>query len=221
MAGAKSSSGIGSWLAPPRFILFALLFAGATGASIALGQKAPHGLMIGFDVATIAFFLSLIPLFRSSDPDSMRRHAAENDANRAMLLVITGAVMVVILVVVAAELGGQTKGADKALILGTLTLAWLFSNIIYAFHYAHLWYSSEEGKKGDNGGIDFPGTPEPDYWDFVYFAFTLGMTFQTSDMDITDRRLRRLATVHCFAAFIFNLGVIAFTINVLGSSGKG
>ena len=61
-----------------------------------------------------------------------------------------------------------------------------------------------------------PGTDEPDYWDFVYFAFTLGMTFQTSDVSITDRRIRRVVLGHSLAAFVFNLGVLAFTINVLG-----
>jgi uncharacterized membrane protein len=56
------------------------------------------------------------------------------------------------------------------------------------------------------------------YWDFVYFAFTLGMTFQTSDVTITSERIRRIVTIHCLAAFFFNIGVLAFTINVLGSA---
>jgi uncharacterized membrane protein len=66
-------------------------------------------------------------------------------------------------------------------------------------------------------GLDFPGTPEPDYWDFVYFAFTCGMAFATSDVQVTSKHMRRLVTVHSLAAFAFNIGVLAFTINVLGS----
>jgi uncharacterized membrane protein len=102
-----------------------------------------------------------------------------------------------------------------ALLIGTLATAWIFSNLIYALHYAHLFYSDENG--GDAGGIEFPKTPEPDYWDFIYFAFCLGMTFQTSDTDITSGLVRRVVTLHSLEAFVFNLGVIAFSINVLGS----
>ena len=68
-----------------------------------------------------------------------------------------------------------------------------------------------------DGGLDFKQKALPGYADFVYFAFTLGMTFQTSDTAITSGGYRRVATFHCFAAFVFNIGVLAFTINVLGS----
>jgi uncharacterized membrane protein len=68
-------------------------------------------------------------------------------------------------------------------------------------------------------GFQFPGTKQPDYWDFVYFAFTCGMAFATSDVEITNQHVRRVVTVHCLAAFAFNIGVLAFTINVLGSGG--
>ena len=88
----------------------------------------------------------------------------------------------------------------------------MLSNTVYALHYAHLAYGDELQCKG----LSFPGTNEPLYWDFVYFAFTLGMTFQTSDVTISDQRIRRVVTLHCLAAFVFNIGVLAFTINVLG-----
>jgi len=99
-------------------------------------------------------------------------------------------------------------------VVATLALAWLFSNSVYALHYAHLFYRS-----GSKGGLEFKGEAVPDYGDFVYFAFTLGMTFQTSDVTITSRAMRRAVVLHCLAAFLFNLGVIAFTINVLGAKG--
>jgi uncharacterized membrane protein len=69
-----------------------------------------------------------------------------------------------------------------------------------------------------SAGLEFANTKEPVYWDFVYFAFTIGMTFQTSDVSITSDRIRRVVTVHSLAAFVFNIGVLAFTINVLGGS---
>ena len=107
-----------------------------------------------------------------------------------------------------------------ALVVLTLVLAWLFSNVIYALHYAHLYYSNDENGE-DQRGLDFPDCKEPDYWDFLYFAFTLGMTFQTSDVEIRSRRLRRIVLGHTLAAFVFNIGVIAFTINTVGSMTGG
>jgi len=98
-----------------------------------------------------------------------------------------------------------------------LLIAWLFSNLVYAMHYAHNFYLP--GDKGrDRSGLDFPETDEPGYWDFLYFAFTLGMTFQTSDVSITASGMRRTVLFQCLAAFLFNLGILAFTINVLGGS---
>jgi uncharacterized membrane protein len=216
VAGRNPS--IGNRIAPPRFILFVILLiaGGAAGASL-FGLR--HGLMIGFDGAAAIFLLSLMPLFARSEARTIRTHAAQNDANRVVLLALTGAVVAVILVTVAAELIDRTAaggGWTRTLIIATLTLAWLFSNVVYALHYAHLYYSRGAADGGDRGGIDFPRTPEPDYSDFVYFAFTLGMTFQTSDSNITSSAIRRVVVVHCFAGFVYNIGVLAFTINVLG-----
>jgi uncharacterized membrane protein len=215
---ATHQPSIGNRLAPPRFIAFCLI--AAVAVPIAIGRSDwSMGTMIGFDVAAAVFLLSLAPLFATSDADAMREAAERNDANRAMLLAITGATSIAILAAVVGELAddGSPPAGVKALVIGTLALSWLFANTVYALHYAHVFYS--KGKDSDDAaGLDFPDCDEPDYWDFVYFAFTLGMTFQTSDVSIEDRRMRRTATFHCLAAFVFNLGVLAFTINVLGGS---
>jgi len=206
---------IGNRLAPARFIGFILLFAVA-GAIASRFLDFRIGWMIGFDLAALVFLASCLMVFRHGSADEMRRHARENDANRTILLVITGAVMLAVLATIGAEVmqRAQSSATIKVLIIGTLIIAWLFANTIYAFHYAHLSYLAEKGPHG----IDFPETKEPNYWDFAYFSFTLGMTFQTSDVSISDRRIRRVVLWHCIAAFVFNLGILAFTINVLGSS---
>lgn len=206
---------IGNRIAPLRFILFVVLLLAAGGAGTTwFGWR--HGVMAGFDIAALGFLLSFLPLLSSADAVAIRDHATKNDANRLSLLVVTSIVMLVVLVTVWVELTNATaaRPASAAFIIATLMLAWLFSNSVYALHYAHLHYAQHEGR--DRGGVDFPGRGEPDYWDFLYFAFTLGMTFQTSDVAITDRAVRRVVTAHCLAAFIFNLGVLAFTINILG-----
>jgi len=206
---------LGKRIAPPRFIAFVVLtIVGGLVAVPKLGWA--EGAMAGFDAAAVFFFLSIIPLFNDA-ADEMRQSAKKNDANRVGLLVITGIVMGVVLASVASELmqDGRPKPLQILLIIGTLSLAWLFSNVVYALHYAHLFYTTADGGK-DASGVDFPGSKEPDYWDFLYFSTCLGMTFQVSDMNITSPRVRRVVMFHCLAAFVFNLGIIAFTINVLG-----
>ncbi|MFC0220343.1 DUF1345 domain-containing protein [Pseudochelatococcus lubricantis] len=215
---AASRRRVGNIIAPPRFIAFAiiLLVAGAVAIPV-LGWRL--GFMAGFDAAALLFLASCWPLL-DNEPSEMRTAAKFNDANRAGLLALTSLVTLVILAAVASILtqGGARDPLTIALIVATLMLAWAFSNAIYTLHYAHLFYTSgDEGK--DRGGLSFPGTPEPNYVDFVYFAFCLGMAFQTSDVAVTDSRLRMAVTVHCIAAFIFNLGIIAFSINVLGGGG--
>lgn len=208
---------LGNRLAPARFVAFAVL--AATGVPLAWSLLDwQRGVMLGFDVASWFFLISCAPLLIKGNPDSMREAALSNDANRATLLAITVGVTIVILVAVAAELsqGRHADLMDIGLIIASLATAWAFANTVYALHYAHLFYTRDKDG-ADSGGLEFPGTKEPDYWDFVYFAFTIGMTFQTSDTAIRDARFRRVATFHSLAAFVFNIGVLAFTINVLGS----
>jgi len=206
---------VGNIIAPPRFLLFiATTLAAGWFALPALGLR--FGIMAAFDAGAIVFLLSLIPLL-GHRARHMRESACRNDGNRPMLLLITVIVGVAVFVSIASELMSNAKTHPWAapVIVGTLVLSWVFSNMIYALHYAHLFYVEKRGG-GDTGGLQFPDTREPDYWDFIYFAVCLGMTFQTSDVTINDRRMRRVVTAHCLAAFVFNLGILAFTINVLG-----
>lgn len=209
MRGMKRSSPF-----PWRYGMFLLLLASI--APFALILPWHEAIMAGFDCAALAFLLSTIPLLEA-DPQAMRRSAAANDVNRELMLVLTSIVSAVILLAVGVAISqhGGPDGAVIALVLATLALAWLLSNHVYALHYAHIFYISDRGGE-DKGGIDFPGTKEPRYWDFIYFSYTLGMTFQTSDVSVESTAVRRIAIFHCLAAFVFNLGILAFTINVLG-----
>jgi uncharacterized membrane protein len=205
-----------------KFVLFIMLLIGGFAiTSLALMRLNDEpwpdagfkGFMIGFDLAAGFFLLASAHLLRIVDPKIIREHAASNDANRALLLLITVAISAAILGAVAMETiggSGAPGGKTKILIIATLGMAWLFGNTIYALHYAHLYYAAPDG------GLDFKQKALPGYADFVYFAFTLGMTFQTSDVDIADRHIRNVVTTHCLVAFVFNLGILAFTINVLG-----
>lgn len=209
---------LGNRLAPPRFVMFlVLLVAGLFGfRHFGSAKSLLDAAALAFDLAAVAFLLSLVPLVRDAEVADLRRHAADNDANRVLVLAITTIVTMVVMAAISGELP-RASGGDRiamAKLIGTLALTWLFANAVYALHYAHLFYTSKDGK--DARGVDFPGTDTPDYLDFAYFSFTLGMTFQTSDVEISSRQVRRIVTLHSFAAFVFNIGVIAFTINALG-----
>ncbi|MFT4025715.1 MAG: DUF1345 domain-containing protein [Novosphingobium sp.] len=209
---------LGRRLAPPRFLLFlGLLVAGFLAHRAAFTADGWESAALAFDLAATVFLVSLIPFLKQSGGEMIRRHADANDANRMLVLIVTLLVTIVVMAAIAGELP-KARGGDLFAILklvGSLLLVWLFTNCVHALHYAHDFYTrAPDGK--DCGGIDFPGTPEPAYSDFLYFALTLGMTFQTSDTDITAGRVRNVALFHSFTAFLFNIGVIAFTINALG-----
>jgi len=86
----------------------------------------------------------------------------------------------------------------------------------FTLRYAHIFYGDHETKPNMHaGGLDFPGDALPDYLDFAYFSFVLGMTFQVSDVQITSRRFRRLALLHGMISFVFDTTMIALTINIL------
>lgn len=208
---------VGHVLAPLPFVVFGVL---AVLGSVAVCSFAgwSHGVMIAFDVAAFAFFLMCARLFKY-DAEQMREAAKRNDANRRIMLLIAGVVTVVILVAVGAELAqkGRPSTFNLVLVLVTLVFCWSFSTMVYTLHYAHLFYVNDAHGK-DSGGFNFPHTDEPDYWDFLYQSTCLAMTFQTSDVDIQSRICRRAVMFHCLGAFVFNIGIIAFSINLLGGS---
>ena len=217
---AKARAKLGNWIAPPRFLLFlALLPAGYFGLqAVGLTDRWQEAAALAFDLAALVFLVSLVPVVHGSSAALMREHARENDANRVLILLFTTGLTLVAMAAISGELPAAKQGETWALakLLGTLLLIWLFANTVFTLHYAHAYYGADPGTGKDSEGIDFPGTTAPDYFDFAYFAFTLGMTFQTSDLAITAPAVRRIALLHSFAAFVFNLGVIAFTINALG-----
>lgn len=215
---------LGRKVAPPRFLGFLVLLPLATWAHHALFASSQwiQSLALGFDTAALVFLVSLAPLLRERDAAAIRCRADANDANRILVLAVTTLLTLVIMAAIAGELPAARNGDAVSAIhlVATLVLIWLFANSVYALHYAHDFYTAHPEHGADCGGLDFPGTPVPGYADFLYFACTLGMTFQTSDVAVTATRLRGVVLLHCFAAFVFNIGVIAFTINAIGG-GQG
>ena len=213
---ARATS-IGNKIAPSRFLLFLALLVVGYAAGLMMWPR-PQAVMAAFDVAAAVFLLACAPLF-GREAEDMRQAARENDANRVILLALTVVLSMVILVTVAGELIGphHPSPIEKLLIVATLVLAWTFANFVYALHYAHMFYTSDEGGK-DMAGLNFPGDlKEPDYSDFGYFSFTLGVALQTSDVAITSPTIRRVVIGQCIAAFVYNLVVLALAVSVLAA----
>ena len=206
-------------LSHPRYLLFLLVLA-VTAISLQALMKPAEAVLAGFDVAATVFVLSCVPLWLHGHAEVMRRQAKRDDAGQALLLLLTAVISMVVLAALGLLILDKNtlKIGGIVLLVCTLIASWTFSNLIYAFHYARMYYAASEGK--DRQGLDFPGDCTPEFSDFVNFAFVIGMTCQTADIAITAPSVRRISTFHGLFAFAFNLGILALTVNVLaGSSG--
>ncbi|MGH8747420.1 MAG: DUF1345 domain-containing protein [Burkholderiales bacterium] len=115
------------------------------------------------------------------------------------------------------ELAFWPRTWHLALTIDALISSWLLIQTVFAFHYARRYYASLRGNRVAPAELLFPGDREPDYLDFAYFSFVVGMTSQTSDVAVRSRPMRRLTLVHGVLAFIFNIAVLALSINIIAS----
>ncbi|WMD20488.1 DUF1345 domain-containing protein [Achromobacter seleniivolatilans] len=211
---AESAERLPFFHAHRRLVLCGLLFLAVGGAAYGLGSPSSRALLLGFDVAAIVFLVVTARAFGKANPSSMRVQAKQQDVGRMGVLWSSVALSGMVMIALWVELRGEsgTGGVlDMLAAAATIVLAWLYMNMIFALHYAHGYYGNRTGM---HKGLDFPGTQEPDYWDFAYFALVLGMTFQVSDVQIVNRRLRRTALMHSVIAFFFNVFIIAISVNV-------
>jgi uncharacterized membrane protein len=184
-------------------------------------------LLVGWDVGLTVYLALAFEMMATSKVHTIRERAGRQDEGRIAILVLTVAAALASLAAILVELGtsGNGVGGNGAggrgagrLIVATLTivLSWAFIHTMFALHYAHDFYG-ESAESGD--GLLFPGgDPEPDYWDFVYFSFVIGMTSQVSDVGITSKRIRRAVAAHGIVSFMFNAALLALTVNIAASA---
>jgi uncharacterized membrane protein len=178
--------------------------------------------ILSWDIGvTVALTLMLVTL-RHATPERMRTIAARQVTGKWSVLGLTVVAATASLVAIAAEVpliktaGESGQIARLVLVLVTIVLSWAFINTIFALHYAHDYYLGASGREQSvHGGIVFPGNRPPAYGDFVYFSFTIGMTFQVSDTQITDPAVRQLAITHGIISFFYATGILALTVNLV------
>ncbi len=160
----------------------------------------------------------------TSHPREVRKIASLQDSSRTFifLFVICAAIMSLgaILFLLQSTKGHHGEGVAFPVILSltSVLVSWWLVHTIFTLRYAHLYYSTdkETGKTKPFSGLQFPGDEDdPDYLDFVYFSFVIGMTFQVSDIEISSRAIRRMALLHALISFAFNTAIVALSINII------
>jgi uncharacterized membrane protein len=175
--------------------------------------------LLAWDIGSLVFLLLVTALFLRADPRQMPDYAKAQEEGEWTLFWLVTAGTLISFVAILGEFSGlkDASGSSRALrvslVGATLVLTWLVTQATFALRYAHEYYQRND-TGGVDGGLDFPKEDCPDYWDFFYFAAVLGMTFQVSDVEITARKLRRLATLHGMLGFGYNTVVVALTVNL-------
>lgn len=176
----------------------------------------------GWDLGSLLYIvITLVMFFRSEDRDISADAKTHQEGEWTVFtLTLLGAGMSfssLVLFSHAASQKAHFTGAYLGFVVVTLALSWAVTHLTFAYRYAHEYYSYDLGGETVDGGIEFPKDERPDYLDFVYFSFVLGMTFQVSDCDITSKKLRRLATLQGLIGFLFNTVILALSVNIAAS----
>jgi uncharacterized membrane protein len=190
--------------------------------------RSPLPILLAGNAFFAAYLLMTTVLTFHEQPDKMRSRASSEDEGFALIAVMTLAAVALSLGSIFALLNqnGEVTHAGLFLAIANVPLGWLTLHVTSAFHYAHLYYrksgnqearESKENKRRDKGGLQFPGTKDPVMWDFLYFSFVVGMTSQTSDVDIVTTDMRRPALLHGIVSFFYNTVLVALTVNVVVS----
>ena len=176
-----------------------------------------------WDIASTTYLILLCWLFMTSPLARMPAHAeAQQDGEWVLFFLVLAGVSVSFGAILGEfrsmkDVLTAVKDQKVAIVGCTLAISWLLTQAVFASRYAHEYYSPGATQGSVAGGLDFPKESMPDYWDFLYFSIVLGMTFQVSDVQITSRTLRRLATLHGLLGFVFNTVIIALTVNLASS----
>jgi uncharacterized membrane protein len=204
-------------------LLGAILVAGLVALVLPSWMLLATRILCVWDAGMVFFLAATWFVMVRATPASMRLNAQRQDEGRLVILSLITTSACASLLAIGFVLGtGKTASVNVltlhlSLTIVTIVGSWLLVHTIFALHYAHAYYqpTPENSQDGDAGGLDFPSDWEPDYWDFLYFSFVIGMTSQVSDVDVTSRVMRRLTLIHGVLSFFFNTAILAMSINII------
>ena len=204
-----------------------LTYSGLAGGAVALipvpTTVQAHALMAWCVAALVYTGLSWW-LAEEFDAHRTRERAQAQDQPKLLLFALMVMVVLVCVSAIANILQGlndlpvNERSLHIALSIAALALSWMVMHTMFAFRYAHRYYHEEMQGEPDGPGLEFPGKQDPDYFDFLYYSFVVGMTTQVSDVRVTSREMRRLTLGHSILAFGFNMLVLALSINVVAGA---
>jgi uncharacterized membrane protein len=182
-------------------------------------------IMIGWDTFSVCMIVMTWITFFITKAKQIRIESKVQDSSRSAIFIIIlvstlASFLTVLLLIVTKKEGNSGASWRMPIAIAGMLFSWLLIHTSFTLRYAHIFYGDHEIKPNTHaGGLDFPGDDLPDYLDFAYFSFVLGMTFQVSDVQITSKRFRRLALLHGLISFIFDTTMIALTINIIAGFG--
>lgn len=181
----------------------------------------PARILCMWDAGMVCFLALTWSVILRATPKTMRQNAQQQDEGRVVILGLITASACSSLLAIGFMLNNGKGALPQVLAfyvaIAALTIvgSWLLVHTVFALHYAHGYYRNGSVGDGIAGGLEFPGDRQPDYWDFLYFSFVIGMTSQVSDVTISSRSLRRLALLHGILSFFFNTAILAMSINII------
>lgn len=179
--------------------------------------------LVGWNLATSIYLLLAWSIIAKANAATTRTHIQAQDQSGQIifLLVVTAAcasvVAIGMLVGNVKTLPFWTRSVHIAMSIAALILSWLLIQTLFGFHYAHRYYGRDDESTDEQRGLRFPGDEDPEFLDFAYYSFVVGMTSQVSDVLVTTRRMRRLTMIHGVLSFGFNIAILAMSINIIGS----
>ncbi len=204
-------------------MLFSICFAASGFFLLPQELSLNTRILTAWDVGIVSFLVLAHAVIWGADAEETYRTASQQDQSSAVILaVVAGATSASLFAI--GFLLSQAKGLSglqrNLFLLGsglTIFCSWLLTHTMFALHYAHRYYGGEmEEPVGEvNKGLAFPDREPPNYMDFVYVAFVIGMTAQVSDVQVTTRSMRRLVLLHSVLSFWFYAGILALAINLV------
>lgn len=179
-----------------------------------------------WDIFAFTFVGASWLVFATHSIQHIKTEAKTEDGSRvlvfALILISSFASMFIVLMLMLSDVSKSMPVAYYLpIVITAILMSWSLVHTVFTFHYANMFY---DGDKQDNskhlGGLDFPNESHPDYIDFAYFSFVIGMTFQVSDVQITSKTIRRITLFHSLLAFGLNTFVVALTINIVAGLTK-
>ena len=175
--------------------------------------------LLAFNSGVVVYLVLIFLMMKNADQAKMLKYAHLEDEGGRTILLLNAVTAALSLTAIALEMGvsrelqGVAKTWHIALTVITIFLSWLFTHVLFALHYARMYYRDIAAKRPPC--LIFPEQqPEPDYGDFVYFACIIGTSGQTADVSLASSEVRRIGLWHCTLSFFYNAAVLALMINI-------